>query len=511
MRGIKMRRMSWSGTELGRRVDGRIELRPETLRLRVRLGDVPTADVHLIDVEFTASLRALDQRGEREMFAEAFLSGRDAVHVDDVAAHFAPALHRALCALAKTQGAEHWTSDASRAAMIEAIRAAARPVAFASGVELLPPFDCVVSSRTLVREKLDQMERALSQRRVAGHVENVQRATELLREFAALRDAMPDVAAGRLLQQVAPSTQGSMLQSLLMASAADATASLFAVAGPNLLKIDPRAIPPAVQTIPLPTDLGPLRSVQADGGRLLIGAQSGVIMVDPAQPDDATLLRDPEITSPLGFNAVARTGQMIWATHSEGGIVAWNIGDGAKPQAAFRDLKQARNLAPLDDRRIVFSTADQVFITQTDSAPTTIATSPAPIMLIHVDGGRIDVIRASGEIEQLDRGTLARQSLHRRAGALTAAGALPFLGSTRLLLATADGPVYCVGGDDPLVTQYLSAHRGLRAVTACADIVAALSADRQRIILWNSWAGESPLAEIHVAAIARHRAADICF
>jgi len=97
------------------------------------------------------------------------------------------------------------------------------------------------------------------------------------------------------------------------------------------------------------------------------------------------------------------------------------------------------------------------------------------------------------------------------ASPLTAAALLPWLGSNRLLLATDEGPIYCVGLDDELVTTYLSSHRGLRVVSAVADLVAAVSADRQRVVLWNSWDGKKPLAELSVSATAKHRVGDIEF
>jgi len=51
----------------------------------------------------------------------------------------------------------------------------------------------------------------------------------------------------------------------------------------------------------------------------------------------------------------------------------------------------------------------------------------------------------------------------------------------------------------------------MRAVAACGDLVAGLSADRQRIVVWKSWDGRQVAGEIHIGTIARHRAADVCF
>jgi hypothetical protein len=80
-----------------------------------------------------------------------------------------------------------------------------------------------------------------------------------------------------------------------------------------------------------------------------------------------------------------------------------------------------------------------------------------------------------------------------------------------MLLVDTDGAIDCVGFDDPLITQYVSQHRGLRLVAASQQLVAAISSDRQRIILWNSWDGRAPCAEVHVTGIARHRVADVEF
>jgi len=87
---------------------------------------------------------------------------------------------------------------------------------------------------------------------------------------------------------------------------------------------------------------------------------------------------------------------------------------------------------------------------------------------------------------------------------------LPWLGTIRLLLASDDGPIDCVGLDDSQVTRFTSRHNDIRALTACADQIAAMSADRQRLIIWRSWES-TPTAEIHVTAAVRHRLADIEF
>ena len=69
----------------------------------------------------------------------------------------------------------------------------------------------------------------------------------------------------------------------------------------------------------------------------------------------------------------------------------------------------------------------------------------------------------------------------------------------------------CVGIEDPLVTHYVSAHRGLRVICGTSDLVAGLSNDRNRLVIWNSWDGRQPAAELYPTSQTHHRLADIAF
>ncbi len=62
-----------------------------------------------------------------------------------------------------------------------------------------------------------------------------------------------------------------------------------------------------------------------------------------------------------------------------------------------------------------------------------------------------------------------------------------------------------------MITHYASSHRGVRVLCGSADRVAAVSADRQRVIVWNSWDGRQPAAEAYITALTRHRIADVEF
>jgi hypothetical protein len=170
-----------------------------------------------------------------------------------------------------------------------------------------------------------------------------------------------------------------------------------------------------------------------------------------------------------------------------------------------------RNAAALDSRRILYSAGGTVFIADDSGTSGVVSASTATVVFIAVEEDVVQIVRADGTVDRLDATSLGRIGSDRRCGEITAAAPLPWLGTTRLLLATSDGPICCIGRDDPLVTQYVSPHRGLRAIAATNDTIAGLSADRQRIVLWKSWDGRQMAGEIHIANIARHRAADVCF
>jgi hypothetical protein len=124
---------------------------------------------------------------------------------------------------------------------------------------------------------------------------------------------------------------------------------------------------------------------------------------------------------------------------------------------------------------------------------------------------RMLVVHENGTVCTFDAASRQVACKDRRGLRLRAAGVLPWMGGVRLLLAPEDGPVQCVGTDDPLVTQYASGHRGLRVVTGSADLVAGVSADRQRLIIWNTWEGRQPLTEVYLTGITKHRVADVEF
>ena len=517
--------MSLQTSEIARREGSDVQLRGEPTRIEWTFDDLVAADGHALRVMFSASVRALSQPADRRMFEEVFLGGSRTVTAERIAQHFQSAFRNAAAKACEARPAAEWIQDGNAGVVSDALKSAGQRVAFSCGVELLPPFDVTLESPTLERQRVESMQRNLAERRAAGQVEHFQRSAELLKQFHSIRQSAPQLSPGEVLNQLSPADQGPLLQTLLLAAGKEKlTEAVYAVAGASLLTIDPRKSPPRSNVTALPATLGPLRSVQQVDDEMLVGARSGIFRTRLAaeQAAEWVAYTDPGVTSQLGFNAAVLWDGMIVASHGEAGVVAWKASEAGEPFRTWRpaDLHGAapKNLVALDDQRLLFSSRDTLLLLSRSTAEvgdvsfdvTSMPTGAgAEVIAVLPEAERVTLVFKSGVLQLRDRDTLSLIRQERRSGAVSAATLLPWLGSTRLLLATEEGPILCLSWDDDLITQYLSPHRELRAITAAHDVIGALSGDRQRLLLWQTWSPRVPVADVYVPSVAKNRAADV--
>ena len=499
-----------------RRVDGRAEVLSSAVRLRWSFDDLVTSDGHRLSVVFGFGIKAVAESADRKLLVEVFMTGNDTVMADDVAGHFAPTLKSTAGNIAASQKADAALSETARPEWTTALRKTADEIAFSCGLEILPPFDVEVTSPTLQQERMEQMQRTAAERRTADRVGHLARAAELLKQWESLKASVPSITPGKLLEQLNPADRGAMLDTLLMATGAESNATLpdlWAVAGPYLVRVDLKAEPPLPKLIPMPPTAGPLRSVQMVDGKILVGARSGVLVVDPANPDAAEVYHYPNLISEHGFSSLIITGERLWACHRDAGLVGWTLGQTDKPATILspRDLNgDAKSLARGRDRELLFALGPQLMKVNAAGKLAALSTFNTPLVAVMSTGDQIIAAAEDGAVAVFDPRTMEKLDESHRTGKLISAALLPWLSSSRLLLARADGPVECVGLEDQLVTQF-GGHTNVRALTACGGKVAAMSSDRQRVILWNAWDGRKPTREIYLAGVARHRVADIAF
>lgn len=522
--------------ELARRHEGTLELRPQPLRVRWSFNELLTSDGHELRLAFTCSARVLPDPTERKMFEEVLLGSRYALTEDDLANYFERGLNPVAATVSEKHTAAEWLGEQFTPELTQALRSAADAIAFGCGIELLPPFQVELQSPTYQRQRLRAMQQSLAEQQTAGQIEHVQRAAELLKQFQSIHAAAPELSPGKVLGQISAADRGAVLQTLLLAGAKQAQAErLWAVAGPYLVRIDLGGGPPRPQLFPLPPTLGPLRSVSCiaiDGKqRLAVGARAGFMLIDPQNPSDPRLYSDSGVESPLGFNQIVwwpQRGSFV-ASHGDRGIVRWEREQTDSPAAALRPSRfigpepmltsdsgsthtaGPRNVQLLDEQTLLFNAGAKLFATDLEHVQQIPSLSNSEIITIVPDERQLLIVHEDGTLCSLDRASRSTACLSRRGTRVRSAGALPWLGTQRLLLAADDGPITCLGLDDPLITEYQSVHRGLRVVTGSSDLVAGISADRQRLLLWQSWDGRQPLTEVYLTGMTRHRIADIEF
>ena len=310
------------------------EITTRPTRVGWSIDDLLAKDGHRVSVYFTCSIAVVDEPAEQKLLAEVF-ANPGSLTTAQVIAHFRPPLASAAQNHAANSPAENLLPPEAKPQWIDMIRTAARELAFSCGLEVLAPFDVQVTSPTLQRDRLEQMQRNAAQRRSTDRADQFTQAVDLLRQWESLKSAIPSVTPGKLLEQINPADRGSMLQTLLMGSASNTAgkiaADLWAVSGQSLVRIDTTADTPQPKVISLPTQAGPLRSVRSFEQKLLIGARNGVLWVDPANPDLATVYCHSALSSEHGFSSVIPIGDHLWGCHREGGLVGWKIGDLKKP------------------------------------------------------------------------------------------------------------------------------------------------------------------------------------
>jgi hypothetical protein len=477
---------------------GTLEVRSTAIRVEWPLADVLSSDSRAFAGQFSCMVRALESPVEQKMLRDMMLGSRSTLGMQDVVIYFGQAIGEAALKAAINHPADALFADTGRGDVQAAILAAAHAIAFVSGVELLPPFSVHLDCPAL-RQENEQADRL----RLAG---------ELFSKYQSMRAAAPDLPAGQILGNLSPADQPGMLRTLLLNQAeARDPARLWAASGDVVYEIpaDPTENP---RTARISRD--PLRSICGGiDGELLLGGRTGVCRFRENTPQPTVQYVDPSLSAQTGFNAAAIASGRVWATHAEAGLVAWNI---EQPQPPTLRVKEsaipAKNLAILHSGIVLFTSGPRLLTVATDGAVHSIGPdSQADIVSLFVRKSSLILVFADGRICACDAKTfkiVQQRSYPRKIGA---AAILPWLDDFRILLAEESGGIACVGLHDEVCTQYSSPHVGCRMLAASATRIAAVSADRQRLILWNSWEGRYPSAEIHLGAVAKHRIADIAF
>ena len=388
------------------------------------------------------------------------------------------------------------------------------------------------------------------------------RADDLLRRFEDIRRASPDVPPGRLLMALPPEDRRDALLKLFEAAGKQEPGRLMLAAGAVVYEVEGERFRETESA----GEMGPIRCLRVthSGTALAAGAREGVV-IDLL--GGAAKFPAPDLgASPRGFNDVAYNAEggrdgSIWATHRDRGLHVWSANGSActvwdndrlhgdlirafthlGPEAACSVVPpagsaQATAVAVSSASKRVFVAAAfagttmqsgsggcGLFYTRLPSVPEGGRINFEPVAVFddavvvflaeRTDGGMVGAFN-DGRLFSLPQLPKRQDgaTLHGTFdAAVTAAAAVPWLGDVRVAACVEDGPVVVGGTDDDVRVEYRSEHKGFAAVAASGGRLAAVTGDRQRVVVWNLHEPERPILDLYALADTRSRVADVAF
>ena len=360
--------------------------------------------------------------------------------------------------------------------------------------------------QTLEREKakaqaeleLTRLKTQVDEERSRGELRRVEDFLETL-ETAGIRDMFEqylDLLAGRGAARRKATAGG------LDADAADAaTHRVLAAAGGAIVAFDPER---PDGTGPVQTwqcrqaGLGALRSVRMvaiDGEEFLIGgAQGGCYLVPTTGPAGIRPFAFPDgLLTKGGANSATVAGSHLVATHSEVGVVAWDL---SHPETAGERIcthltEGARTVrgAQTSGDQCVLAVDDTVVAFHAskvgEGAPTVYRGAQAPITALCATQSHIYGATAEGHVWRWAVGRTENPEpvLPRRTQAVTMLRTAVLNGEPVLLVASTVYGVLAVNLNDDTMWQY-HAESPIRWVGGAVDLVAGVDRDGHTVVCW---------------------------
>ncbi|MCZ6691515.1 MAG: hypothetical protein O7H41_18145 [Planctomycetota bacterium] len=285
--------------------------------------------------------------------------------------------------------------------------------------------------------------------------------------------------------------------------------TLYAVGGKEVMELDaqdfgPRARPKATHDFS-EGDLGYLRSVRFDQGKglLLVGAQDGVYVKDSKTGDVREFPFPNRGKGRGGVNSIALYGSDLFATHSEQGLVKWDLHGISRGEPILKEAtsrNSSTRSAQVADGKLFFSTGSEVFgVDLVKWKSTSFRGFGDPITAVAVAppylfaGTKLGVI-LRWKIEEPDN----PQALNlREANPIYMMKVAPVSNTVSLIIGAKDFRVNVKGIDDDLITAFLSGV-AIRWVDGASDAVYGVDREGYRIYVWEAGVPQKPKASIRL-------------
>ncbi|HRX86766.1 MAG TPA: hypothetical protein P5572_17205 [Phycisphaerae bacterium] len=461
------------------------------------------------------------------------LGSRSSIDIHEVERFLQPHIERALRAVVAEEEAAALIDGSAAGLAAQAVTAALQGPCFSSGLAVVSAPTVAIASPAYqrMREAEQRAARALDEHEAQSELRDALASAQraqlehlegMLARLNQLAENSPQVELPELMRSFEETQRGQLYAALLATRARKpVTRYVAVVAGHELLFFDPQGTGDIVRRVRIEQPAGALRSVQYDSeaGLVLLGAAHGIYMLAPDATEPQKVLRAPEDRAVRGgFNAVALRGDNVVATHSERGIVHWRLGEPEESRQLFADLIQGasavRNARFAGDRfwcsydaNVLSAPADDLA-----AAPVVHCINPySSISALLVVGDQVYLGNSDGDLHVTRFDGAPPRLLHggsRRpveSIALVTAGGIP-----RLLYTDTSLAVFCRVIGDTFTCRYEAGGQTVRRAESAADIIAATTDARDRVLLWRSDEPERPAAVINVLRLTGHSVQDVC-
>ncbi len=495
--------------------------------LQLPAGRIRSRDGFDVDLSVTLDARLHDGAVDQAAFANAYAAG---FPFGKAMQSHTPILKRRLLETVR-QVEPVDAQDLLDHPPTEMLTKALRSELFAIGVEATNVR--VVADAPQLRERQALNEMTAAARAAEGH------AASLLATFEDILRKNPQVPPGRLLAALPEADQKPTLLKLHEAAFDKDHDRLLVAAGSQVLDWSQRS----TATIAEVTDsLGSIRRLRVvmldDQATVLAGTRYGLSVWPGDDPDDAVghLPHLDDSTSASGFGAIdacstpyeGEPADWFWLGRTGEGVSGvWCRRRSAAAPLRIRDLSlktlglsSVKAIAALPKGSVLAAggrTLVRVKADDHDAVEHVDAEGDTVALLRRPSGGVLAVL-ADGSVKCLvldppeeDAIAICPTGGASFSGPVVSACVVPWLGDVRIAGLLRDGGIEVVGLDDSVRLSYACDHGELVELSAGVGRLAAVTADRQRLVIWRLDQPDRPMVDEHLIAETRTRLSDVAF
>ncbi len=281
---------------------------------------------------------------------------------------------------------------------------------------------------------------------------------------------------------------------------------IFAAAGTQVFEIDP-ASPDEPKIHVFPEALRSVRVAETPDGALILGGSKQGIRAMRLGEKTPELLPYPlpgGRSVKGGVNSIALDRQRLYATHSEFGLAAWDLGrPGAPAELLYPEITQAsrttRGVQVDDAGRLLFASGPHVYVATPGGAVKYVSSVESPATCVAMAARTVFAGTENGSILcwKIDAPDQPVVLARKREGIVNLRLA-KICGLPHLIYSAKDLSIRARVIGQSLETSYESEGAAVGVLDAASDVLCATDAEGRRVLLWKSTSPARPERRIDV-------------